>query len=207
MQKHNEEELEQITNKRNNYMNYFMHCASKSIVNICTARDITCIVIGKNKHWKTESSMSKLVNQTFVQIPYNSFISKLRYKCKEANIELIEELKTESKRAHFEGLTEEELELYDLLIKGKRLTNAEEQAVKLAAKDIFKKLTTEKSQLFVVDWYKDELPKAKVKKTIEDVLDVDLPVCYDKESFDSKTNLLLNHFIDMSIQHYGWICA
>lgn len=122
-------------------------------------------------------------------------------------LELIEELKAESKRAHFEGLTEEELELYDLLIKGKRLTNAEEQAVKLAAKDIFKKLTTEKSQLFVVDWYKDELPKAKVKKTIEDVLDVDLPVCYDKESFDSKTNLLLNHFIDMSIQHYGWICA
>lgn len=122
-------------------------------------------------------------------------------------LELIEELKTESKRAHFEGLTEEELELYDLLIKGKRLTNAEEQAVKLAAKDIFKKLTTEKAQLFVVDWYKDELPKAKVKKTIEDVLDVDLPVCYDKESFDSKTNLLLNHFIDMSIQHYGWICA
>lgn len=122
-------------------------------------------------------------------------------------LELIEELKTESKRANFEGLTEEELELYDLLIKGKRLTNAEEQAVKLAAKDIFKKLTTEKAQLFVVDWYKDELPKAKVKKTIEDVLDVDLPVCYDKESFDSKTNLLLNHFIDMSIQHYGWICA
>ena len=82
--------LYSITNKRNNYMNYFMHCASKNIVNICTARDITCIVIGKNKHWKTESNMSKLVNQTFVQIPYNSFISKLRYKCKEANIELIE---------------------------------------------------------------------------------------------------------------------
>ena len=26
--------LYSITNKRNNYMNYFMHCASKSIVNI-----------------------------------------------------------------------------------------------------------------------------------------------------------------------------
>ena len=79
-----------ITNKRNNYMNYFMHCASKSIVNVCVARNITCIVIGKNKQWKAKSTMSKLVNQTFVQIPYSSFINKLKYKCNEVGIELIE---------------------------------------------------------------------------------------------------------------------
>lgn len=122
-------------------------------------------------------------------------------------LQLIEDLKKESQRANLEGLTEEELELYDLLIKGKKLTKAEEQSVKLAAKGIFKKLTEDKSELFVVDWYKDEQPKAKVKSTIEDVLDKDLPDCYDKESFDSKTALLLNLFMDMAVQHYGWICA
>ena len=30
---------------------------------------------------------------------------------------------------------------------------------------------------------------------------------YDKDSFEAKTNLLLNHFIDMAIQGYGWIAA
>lgn len=29
----------------------------------------------------------------------------------------------------------------------------------------------------------------------------------DKESFESKISLLLNHFIDMAIQDYGWIAA
>ncbi len=122
-------------------------------------------------------------------------------------LQLIEELKGESSRASLEGLTEEELELYDLLIQGKKLTKAQEQAVKLASKNLFKKLTEEKAELLVVDWYKDEQPKAKVRNAIADSLDDYLPDCYDKESFESKTNLLLNHFIDMSVQGYGWIVA
>lgn len=122
-------------------------------------------------------------------------------------LQLLEDLKKESTRANFEGLTEEELELFDLLIKDKKLTKSEEQSVKLAAKSIYSKLTEEKSDLFVVDWYKDEQPKLKVKQAIEQVLDEDLPDCYDKEIFAVKTNLLLNHFIDMTVQHYGWVCA
>lgn len=122
-------------------------------------------------------------------------------------LQLIEDLKKESTRANFEGLTEEELELFDLLIKDKKLTKAEEQSVKLAAKSIYSKLTEEKSDLFVVDWYKDEQPKLKVKQAIEQVLDEGLPDCYDKEIFAVKTNLLLNHFVDMTVQHYGWVCA
>lgn len=122
-------------------------------------------------------------------------------------LQLIEDLKKESTRANFEGLTEEELELFDLLIKDKKLTKAEEQSVKLAAKSIYSKLNEEKSDLFVVDWYKDEQPKLKVKQVIEQVLDEGLPDCYDKEIFAVKTNLLLNHFVDMTVQHYGWVCA
>lgn len=122
-------------------------------------------------------------------------------------LQLVEDLKKESTRANFEGLTEEELELFDLLIKDKKLTKAEEQSVKLAAKSIYSKLTEEKYDLFVVDWYKDEQPKLKVKQAIEQVLDEGLPDCYDKEIFAVKTNLLLNHFIDMTVQHYGWVCA
>lgn len=122
-------------------------------------------------------------------------------------VKLLEELQKEQERPNTEGLTEEELEVYDLLVRGKKLTQAEEQKVKLAAKNLFKKLSTEKAELLVVDWYKDDQPKMKVKSAIEYALNEDLPICYDKDSFESKTNLLLNHFIDMAIQGYGWIVA
>jgi len=122
-------------------------------------------------------------------------------------VKLLEDLQKEQNRADTEGLTEEELEVYDLLVRGKTLTKAEEQKVKLAAKNLYLKLTTEKDELLVVDWYKDEQPKLKVKSAIEITLNEDLPESYDKDSFDAKTNLLLNHFIDMAIQGYGWIAA
>ena len=79
--------------------------------------------------------------------------------------------------------------------------------VKVAAKNLYKKLTEEKEQLMIVDWYKDDQPVALVKDAIQKSLDQDLPECYDKESFASKISLLLNHFIDMSIQGYGWVGA
>ena len=120
-------------------------------------------------------------------------------------VKFVEELQKEQERARTEELTEEELEMYDLLIKGKKLSKAEEQKVKLAAKNLYKKLTTERDNLLVVDWYKDEQPKLKVKHAIEDSLNNDLPESYDKEIFNSKINLLLNHFIDMAVQAYGWI--
>lgn len=122
-------------------------------------------------------------------------------------IKLLEDLQSEQKRANTEGLTEEELELYDLLIRGRKLTKEEERAVKLAAKNLYKKLTSERKDLLIVDWYKDEQPKMRVKSAIEYSLNEDLPQSYDKASFESKISLLLNHFIDMAIQGYGWIAA
>lgn len=122
-------------------------------------------------------------------------------------IKLLEDLQSEQKRANTEGLTEEELELYDLLIRGRKLTKEEELAVKLAAKNLYKKLTSERKDLLIVDWYKDEQPKMRVKSAIEYSLNADLPQSYDKASFESKISLLLNHFIDMAIQGYGWIAA
>ena len=114
-------------------------------------------------------------------------------------------MKAENNRATTEGLSEEELEMFDLLVKGRRLTKEEEQKVKLAAKNLYKKLTDEKQNLFIIDWYKDEQASTTVKDAIISSLDADLPQSFDKDAFDSKINLLLNHFIDMSVQHYGWL--
>ena len=120
-------------------------------------------------------------------------------------LKLIEDMKQEDKRASTEGLTEEELEMFDLLSKGRDLTKDEERKVKLAAKNLYKKLTDEKKNLFIVDWYKDEQASATVKDAISSSLDADLPQSFDKAAFESKINLLLNHFVDMAVQHYGWL--
>lgn len=122
-------------------------------------------------------------------------------------VKLLEDLKDEQQRPNLEGMTEEELEMYDLLVRGRKLTKEEEQKVKLAAKNLYKKLTEERKELLVVDWYKDEQPRMRVKSAIEASLDNDLPRSYDRDSFTSKISLLLNHFIDMAIQGYGWIAA
>lgn len=122
-------------------------------------------------------------------------------------LQLIEDLKKESERPNLMGLSEEELEIFDLLIKGKNLTKAEEQKVILSAKNLYKKLNENRSSLFVVDWYRGEQPKARVKNAIMETLDADLPDSYDKEVFVVKIDLLLNHFIDMAVQGYGWVAA
>ena len=100
-----------------------------------------------------------------------------------------------------EGLTEDELEIYDLLlVKGKKLNKDELQRVKLAAKNLYKKLTDNRDSLLVVDWYKDENTTLNLKNVVSNSLDADLPESYDKEIFQSKINLLMSVFIDKAIQ-------
>lgn len=122
-------------------------------------------------------------------------------------LQLIEDLKKEQARSTDMDLTEEELEIYDLLIKDRKLTKAEEQKVILASKNLYHKLLAEKERIMVIDWYKDEQPRQIVVSLIKASLNQDLPDSYDKPVFEAKTTLLLNHFIDMAVQGYGWIAA
>ena len=114
--------------------------------------------------------------------------------------ELLKELKEEQNRHVLEGLTEEELEIYDLLTSGRKLTKAELQKVKLAAKNLYKKLVENREELLVVDWYKDDVTKSRVRKAISDSLDEDLPDSYDKEVFNSKIDLLMAVLVDRAVQ-------
>ena len=118
-------------------------------------------------------------------------------------LKLIEDLQKEQKRPSLEGLSESELEIYDLLIRGKKLTKIEEQKVKLAAKNLFNKLVQEKKSLLVVDWYKDERTISRVKSAIQESLDNDLPESYDKDIFIAKTNLILSLLVDKFVQGIG----
>lgn len=164
-----------------------------------------------------EKALNQMINRNCTRIKFSERFKGIidRYNAGgtenedyyEQLVQLINEMQKEDNRAAVEGLTEEELEIYDLLMAGKKLTKAEEQKVKLSAKHLYQKLTENKEELLVVDWYKDEQPKSKVQSAIEESLDHDLPDCYDKTSFKSKIALLMNHFIDMAVQGYGWIGA
>ena len=87
--KHWSNKLDKLQLKRDNKIDCFIHCASKSVTNYCIGLDIDTVVIGLNKTWKQESKMIKSANQNFISIPYNSFIDKLKYKLEEVGINLI----------------------------------------------------------------------------------------------------------------------
>ena len=120
-------------------------------------------------------------------------------------LQLIEDLKKEQSRSTDLGLEEEELEIFDLLRADKKLTKTEEQKVILAAKNLYHKLSEEKERVMVVDWFKDEQPRLQVFALIQTSLNDDLPESYDRVTFNDKTRLLFNHFVDMAVQGYGWV--
>ena len=71
-----------ITNRRNNRINDYLHKITTYIVNQAVSKNIGTIVVGYNKEWKQDTNMSKSNNQNFVNIPFYKFISMLDYKCK-----------------------------------------------------------------------------------------------------------------------------
>lgn len=119
-------------------------------------------------------------------------------------LKFMEELRAEEARHIKEELTEEELELFDLLRKDK-LTKAEEQKVKLAAKELYQTLISKKSELFVVGWQNDPQPKEKVKAEIIGSLNQHLPGSYDREIFTQKSNIIFEHIVDQAMMGYMWV--
>lgn len=162
-----------------------------------------------------EKTLEQLINKNCTRVAFSQRYRNIidRYNAGgsenedyyEKLLQLIADLKKEQARSTEMDLKEEELEIFDLLIQGRKLTKDEEQKVILASKNLYNKLMEEKDRLMVVDWYKDEQPKTKVFTLIQKSLNNDLPECYDRIAFADKTNLLLNHFVDMAVQGNGWV--
>ena len=98
--------LDGITFKRYQRIKNYMHNASSYIVKWCAENDIDTLVVGKNKEWKQNASMSKGSNQKFVDIPYQMLLQQLKYKCENAGIKYIETEESYSSGTSF--LDEEE---------------------------------------------------------------------------------------------------
>jgi type I restriction enzyme R subunit len=103
---------------------------------------------------------------------YNSGSTNIERYFKELT-ELLEKLREEEKRHIKEGLTEEELAIFDILTKPKlKLSKKKEQKIKTVVKELLEKL---KEQKFVLDWKKRTRTRADVQVTIEDMLWDKLP--------------------------------
>lgn len=59
------------------------------------------VFIGKNQGWKQEVALGKKTNQTFVQIPFTTFVSQLTYKCLARGIEVVEQEESYTSKASF----------------------------------------------------------------------------------------------------------
>lgn len=162
-----------------------------------------------------ERTLKQLINKNCTRITFSQRYKSIidRYNAGgsenedyyEKLLQLIADLKKEQSRTTDMGLEEEELEIFDLLRSDRKLTKEEEQKVILAAKNLYQKLLAEKEKVLVVDWYKDEQPRHQVFALIQTSLNEDLPMSYDRVSFNDKTHLLFNHFVDMAVQGYGWV--
>lgn len=105
----------------------------------------------------------------------------------------VEKMKEEEMRAAKEGLTEEELELFDML-KKEKLTKEEEQKVKLTAKNLLHRLKEERPKVLINDWHKDLQTKLQVQSAIKKVLDASLPPTYDRAIYATKCDAIYEHY-------------
>jgi type I restriction enzyme, R subunit len=113
------------------------------------------------------------------------------------------DLQAEDERHIREGLTEDELELFDLLKKD-GLTKDEEQKVKLAAQSLLHRLLEEQPKVLIQDWFNDNQSQKIVRNTVEQVLDSNLPQSYDRIVFKEKCDNVFELMLDYASHGKKW---
>jgi type I restriction enzyme R subunit len=109
-------------------------------------------------------------------------------------LELAQQLNEEEKRGISEGLSEEELALFDILTKPEmKLTEKDRKLVKKTARELLETLKREK---LVLDWRKRQASRADVKVSIKKILDGGLPEIYDKALYQLKSQTVFQHIYE-----------
>ena len=110
--------IQGLYEKRKNVMNDLLHKVSRHIIRIMIKRKIGTLVVGYNRGWKDCIRIGKRNNQTFVQIPYDTLLKYLKYKCELNGIRFIET--EESYTSKCDSLSMEVIEKHDTY-SGKRV--------------------------------------------------------------------------------------
>jgi type I restriction enzyme R subunit len=102
-------------------------------------------------------------------------------------------LDQEEARSLSEGLTEEQLAVFDLLLRpAPELSVAEKALVKMVAEDL---LGTLKHGKLVLDWRKEQSTRAAVRVSVEETLDR-LPEKYTRQIYAQKCDIIYQHVFD-----------
>lgn len=108
-------------------------------------------------------------------------------------VRFIQGLNAEEQRGVTEGLSEEELALFDLLTKpDPTLSKRDEAEVKKVGRALLEKLKHEK---LVLDWRKRQQTRASVRQCIEIELDK-LPPAYARDVYQRNCDLAYQHVYD-----------
>lgn len=118
-------------------------------------------------------------------------------------VQFTKDLKQESERHIREGLSEDELEIFDLL-KKEKMTKEETQRVRLAAKSLLHRLLSEPPPVLIQDWFKDTQSKERVKSTVQEILNVHLPESYDRALFTKKCDTVFELMVNYASQGLKW---
>lgn len=99
--------------------------------------------------------------------------------------------RSEQQRHIREHLSEEELTLFDILLKpAPELSEAERRKVKAVARELLEQVKA----LLVLNWRAKAASRAQLKLAIEDALDLGLPKAYTPELYQQKCNAIFEHF-------------
>jgi type I restriction enzyme, R subunit len=115
-----------------------------------------------------------------------------------------QDLRDEDERHIREGLSEDELELFDLIRKDK-MTQEEVQKVRLASQSLLHRLLEESPKVLVQDWYKDTQTRNVVRSAVEEVLNAHLPESYDRILFKEKCDSVFDMMLDYAGQGRKWV--
>lgn len=81
--------LRSLQDERERKITDYLHKASLIVIQMCLTHHIDTLVIGYNKRWKKRINIGKRNNQTFVNIPFLSLVTKLSYKAEEKGIRVV----------------------------------------------------------------------------------------------------------------------
>ena len=85
---HSSRRLDRITTQRTRRIEWYLHTASRRIIELLVAEGIGTLCIGKNSLWKQEAHLGQRNNQNFVSVPHARFVEMLAYKAELVGIKV-----------------------------------------------------------------------------------------------------------------------
>ena len=93
--------LNNLYKRRQFFIEDALHKVAKKIVLWCVGKNVSTIIIGKNKGWKQEINIGKTNNQNFVQIPHALLINYIKTVASKFGIIVIETDESYTSKASF----------------------------------------------------------------------------------------------------------